>query len=798
MKRTKKMLAMLLASLMVLSFSIAVAAEGEGAGTTGDENPQATYIVEMDGAKYTTLGDAVAKVPTDGTQKTITLLQNASGGGVKVQSGQNIVFDLNNCTYTVGAPTVGSTGTETLGFQLLKGSTVTMINGTIEASTVSSLRMMINNYCDLTLQNVTLDASKAPQCQYVSSNNNGTVKITGNTNILAAKGNTALDVYYWPSYNYQEVHVMVDTTGTIDGGITYGRDKSGTGEVAQNATLDIKNGTITGTISEYNLGMEKADIEITGGTFSSNQASKYVAPGNTLVVNEDGKYEIGIDEDKAVAEVNGKGYVTVDKAIEAAAQNGGTVTLLKDTAENVIIPKGANITLDIPEGITLKNTDGHTITNNGTLTITGKGTVDNVTHAKGALYNNVGATATLEGCTFTRSNEAGTSTTENGGNSWYVIKNFGTMTIKDGTTVKMDSGYSSLLGNGWQDYNKAKAGTNGEPVPTTEATLTIEGGIFDGGLNTIKNDDNSKLTINNGEFKNIKQHAVLNWNIAEINGGSFDTTGGNRAVVRSNKTEGVDFNKGELVITNGTFKAKANVPCIETNTTGSVKVSGGEFSSAVPEEYCADGFNPKDNGNGTYGVCNHANSTAVRKENVKEATCTAEGSYDEVTYCTKCGDVLSTEADKVIEKVAHTYEWRTDKEATHTEKGSRHQVCSVCGAKGETGEIPAKVNDHTPGTEWKSDEANHWKECACGAKLDSAAHTFKTVVDKAATATEKGSKHEECEICGYKKAAVEIPVVAPQTGDYANPTMWIAVMAVAMVGVVAMALLRGKKRYSHK
>ena len=67
---------------------------------------------------------------------------------------------------------------------------------------------------------------------------------------------------------------------------------------------------------------------------------------------------------------------------------------------------------------------------------------------------------------------------------------------------------------------------------------------------------------------------------------------------------------------------------------------------------------------------------------------------------------------------------------------------------------------HTYGTEWKSDADNHWHECTvdgCSAKSEEAAHTLKWVVDKAATATEKGSKHEECEFCGYKRAAVEIP-----------------------------------------
>ncbi len=70
----------------------------------------------------------------------------------------------------------------------------------------------------------------------------------------------------------------------------------------------------------------------------------------------------------------------------------------------------------------------------------------------------------------------------------------------------------------------------------------------------------------------------------------------------------------------------------------------------------------------------------------------------------------------------------------------------------------ADGHTHDYGTEWKYDETNHWHECECGNKADITAHTFKQIIDKEATATEKGSKHEECTVCGYKKAAVDIPV----------------------------------------
>lgn len=113
---------------------------------------------------------------------------------------------------------------------------------------------------------------------------------------------------------------------------------------------------------------------------------------------------------------------------------------------------------------------------------------------------------------------------------------------------------------------------------------------------------------------------------------------------------------------------------------------------------------------------------------------------------------------------------------------------------------------HNYGTEWKYDGANHWHECACGDKADIAAHTFKWVTDKEATATEKGSKHEKCSVCGYMKAAVEIPATgsgngsanqpgntsSPQTGDNNSLALWFAVLFISG-GVLAVLCVANKK-----
>jgi hypothetical protein len=142
-----------------------------------------------------------------------------------------------------------------------------------------------------------------------------------------------------------------------------------------------------------------------------------------------------------------------------------------------------------------------------------------------------------------------------------------------------------------------------------------------------------------------------------------------------------------------------------------------------------------------------------------------EWKYDETNHWHEC------ECGNKADITAHTFKQIIDKEATATEKGSKHEECTVCGYKKAAVDIP-KIDSHSHnyGTEWKHDETNHWHECECGNKADITAHNYKWIVDKEATATEKGSKHEECTVCGYKKTAVDIPAtgVGISSDDEAN------------------------------
>ena len=138
-----------------------------------------------------------------------------------------------------------------------------------------------------------------------------------------------------------------------------------------------------------------------------------------------------------------------------------------------------------------------------------------------------------------------------------------------------------------------------------------------------------------------------------------------------------------------------------------------------------------------------------------------EWKYDETNHWHEC------ECGNKADITAHNFKWIIDKEATTAEKGSKHEECTVCGYKKAAVDIPKiDSHNHNYGTEWKYDETNHWHECECGNKADITAHNFKWIIDKEATTAEKGSKHEECTVCGYKKTAVDIPKIDSHNHDY--------------------------------
>ena len=170
-----------------------------------------------------------------------------------------------------------------------------------------------------------------------------------------------------------------------------------------------------------------------------------------------------------------------------------------------------------------------------------------------------------------------------------------------------------------------------------------------------------------------------------------------------------------------------------------------------------------------------------------------EWKYDDTNHwheC-QCGDKADIAAHSASE-------WIVDTAATETADGAKHEECTVCKKVLETAPIPATGSTHTHsyGTEWKYDGTNHWHECECGDKADTAAHSFQWVIDKAATKEATGIKHEECTVCGAKRS--ENTVIpkdsgSPETGDSSNLIGWLAALFVCG-GVLTVLGLNSKKR----
>lgn len=487
---------------------------------------------------YATMEDAVKYVGDGGT---ITLLDNVPDAtGIAIKSGKNFTIDFAGYTYTLVGPGAGSSGTETNGFQLLKDSNITFKDGTIRiAENATDIKRIIQNYSNLTLEDMQIYSENQQDNEnYPLSINNGDVHFKGNTSIITTSPKiNAFDVCKFNSYPSVHVTFEDNYTGKITGKIVYDSPDADT------HSLTIKgNGHFVGIDKSTNAAAEP-NIKVHGGTYNDTDALKYL--------QEDGQITFDLNS-------NVKG--------------------------DLVVPKHTKVTLNL-NGHTITNDSSHTIKNMGTLDINGEGTIDNVTHGKAAINNDLEATATLNGGTYTRSQENGSDSADDGGNSYYNIVNHGTMTINENVVVKQNGQFSSLLENGWQDGSQNISGT--------PSVLTINGGTFSGGLNTIKNDDYGQLTINNGTFKNVSQAALLNWNIATVNGGTF--TSDNSNVILNGRLDDT-MDKGILTITGGKFVAAKGKDVIAKMSKGNedslkdVTITGGTYSSDV-RQYVDSGFN---------------------------------------------------------------------------------------------------------------------------------------------------------------------------------------------------------------
>lgn len=701
----RKLCSVLLALCMVLTL-LPVSAMAEGGAEAGESAPaevpaaETEYVAQIGATKYKTLQAAIDAVPAstpttidvlaDLTPDTLNTVASADRQMAFTKADVNITLNLNNHTVTA------------LGGEAIKinaaNVTLTITNGTIENHATDKYSDGLyayreSNNLNLTLTNVKIHSrTQGLAVQGLTSNSNVTInggeiisseelgiyyppksgtltvndaKIEGKTGIvvkgsnLIVKGDSEIigvgdkvvpDHYY---------------TGATDGSSSLTETGDAiyveSGYNDRDITVKIESGKLTSTnsyaIQYYDHAKPvsaKREISVTGGTFSDVSALDYLASGASV-----------------------------------------TVKLAENTTKDVTIPAGATVTLDL-NGKTLTNVSGHTITNNGNLTVTDNGTVDNITHAKAALYNNTGATATLNGGTFTRSAETGTANPNSAnGNSWYTVKNYGTLTINNGVTVENKGSFSSAVVNGW--YDASKTGTSSEPAHSADAVLTINGGSISGGKITVKNDDYGVLNITGGTFTQPLDglYCIYNANVTAISGGNVNGSVGNYngAITEANQCK--------FAISGGTYTSDPTAYVADTHiarkdgdaqytVVAKSNLTAGVYTSD-PSSALAPGYVSYKNSDNTYTVYypvpvtpgnnNNSSSTTTKNPDGSTTTTTTDKTTGTVTETTKNPDGSTT-----------TVETKKDGSVTETNKTANGSVGTVkSDANGNT-EISANIS----------------------------------------------------------------------------------------------------------
>lgn len=409
---------------------------------------------------------------------------------------------------------------------------------------------------------------------------------------------------------------------TIKGGTVNGAVSSRTYSAGSNSTLTISGGTVNGDVTSVNYGdadkvakveitdgtvngqldtrsydpntgeltsiddAAKATIKVSGGTFSSAVPAEYCAAGFIPTANADGTYGVQ-QQQQVLAKIGDTAYYTMDAAFHAV-QAGETIVMQRDYttgAEQYSGNKSFAIDLNGKTWTYTGTNTNHAAFEinhpNVTLTVTNGTVASNsmvglIPSAMGVggtiTYDNAGLV--FEGVTMTAKGHSGIETNGNNTNDAVTLKN-STLNVPDGFGIYFPSSGKLTI-----DNSTINAKTMGVQVCTGSLSINAGSAI------TVIGDAVPK-TENDGAIQDGAAISIVNrtgykgLGDVTVTGGKFTAKAGNKAIKAydwANKTE-TEFTAAEKVA-----------------------VSGGTFSSAVKEEYCATGYIPKDNGDGTYGV----------------------------------------------------------------------------------------------------------------------------------------------------------------------------------------------------
>lgn len=594
------------------------------------ETQNATAVATIDGIAYDTLAAAIAAVPDSGATPTTITLNSDAAGEVKINGDKNIILDLNSHTYNA-VQGVGSTGTETNGMQLIKGSTVVIKNGTMTASANAGLHFMIKNYGDLTLENVVVQASGL-------GNGDSTVNNCGNLTVRGANARIAApqDGYAVTTGNYvvgTHPRTVIEA-GTIDSVYTEGSfwEASGAGQDHSSSTVstEITGGTIGSIgISYWDAAKDLAwtfDVgpDATIGTvndFAANVGTGYYAslkdaiaaaqPGDTVTLTNDVQLSRSGDAlqvsgaDKSIVlDLNGKSIVA-DETIGAKVTDGAKLTV-RDSAEGgkiQLVKYGFEVVGDTKytdgskpdpsnavsstltlEGGTIANSGGYAATvypygNGATLNVTG-GTIEN-TYANGAVDG--GFAVSGNGTRNGTLDRGGIAVNVTGGTIKSVqdcavyLPGYGDVSITGGTVegwtgIEIDSGNLSIGGDAvvkstYQGDGTRKYKTSGDGNYNFGAALAV---VSKGSQAATGYYGHMNIDIAGGTLESASYYAIDEYNLAHVQ----DNAKASTPYIDS------------LAITGGTFKGSVGA-ILSDNMTGFV--TGGTYSSD-PAAYIPAGY----------------------------------------------------------------------------------------------------------------------------------------------------------------------------------------------------------------
>ena len=579
----------------------------EGVGVDYDENGSFTAKAGMAAQVLDADGNSVKAFAT------LDEAFNAAIEGQTVRLLKDLTEDVTidkNITLDLGGKTLTNTNAGHATITIAKDATATVKNGSVVGGTSyyniqnngtatfegltatagNNGSSMIDNWGTLTIKSGTYTGG----VDTVKNEPNAKLTVDGGTFTLTkgtSKGFTGV------IFNYGELTINDGTFIQSDKSAPYGQaqvihtDKSGSNA----PSTVIKGGTFKNLCTRSTAWTVRATnaaagaTKVSGGSFNTKIQETYCADGFIPTKNADGTY--GVKEGKYVATTGKNNFETLEKAVSLVAKNG-KITLLADVDANIEIGSTKNFTLDLNghtiNGGTVK--DKATITNYGTVTITDSSAAQN-----GTIKRDDNGTV--------------------GETSYYVIRNIGTMTIEQ-ANVTNNSGYkktnpsgsmvgSSLICNGDDDLG---------------GTLNISGGKFEQkNFIAIKNGALGKLNVTGGTISS-DHSAIQNWFEATITGGEINGQLWTDAYIKDESVGHTTIGgsakyTGEIVMDiYGSVKPELEISGGDLNvtnwriTTAAAKagakpaVSGGKFTSAVPENYCADGYVPTKNEDGTYGV----------------------------------------------------------------------------------------------------------------------------------------------------------------------------------------------------